>query len=225
MPRIVAIIPARGGSKRIPKKNIKLFFGEPLITYTLHKLVNLSIFDEIIVSTDDAEIAKISQDCGASTHQRSPEISGDHTPTDVVLENIVNVYSLNQDICCLIYPTSVLIPGTYIHEGYKIIKRNPGKIVFSCAKFTSPPQRGFTLNNGVPSSLNPEFRYTRTQDLPDIYYDIGGFYWMYGKNCLKNPFSKAGNAVLVPEIYAQDIDNEQDWLLAEVKYKYITSLT
>lgn len=223
MPKIIAIIPARGGSKRIPKKNVKNFHGKPLITHTLQKLTTLALFDEIIVSTDDVDISNISRESGAFIHHRSAELSGDHTPTDAVLKNIVDTYSLHEDICCLMYPTSILIPPEYIKQGYALVEKYPDKIIFTCTKFSSPPQRGFTLNENVPVPLSPEYRYTRTQDLPCIYFDIGGYYWMYGKNCLINPYSNHGYAMELPEIYSQDIDNLEDWILAEMKYQYINS--
>jgi pseudaminic acid cytidylyltransferase len=223
MPKVVAIIPARGGSKRIPKKNVKNFHGKPLITHTIQKLKTLALFDELIVSTDNADIANISRDCGASIHNRSAELSGDFTPTDAVLKNIVDTYSLHEEICCLMYPTSILIPHEHVKQGYDLIKKYPDKIIFTCTKFSSPPQRGFTLSENVPVSLSAEHRYTRTQDLPSIYFDIGGYYWMYGKNSLKNPYSDHGYAVQLPEIYSQDIDNLEDWTLAEMKYQYINS--
>ena len=221
MPKVVALIPARGGSKRIPKKNVKNFYGKPLITHTIQKLKTITLFDEIIVSTDSKEIANISKDYGASIHTRSAELSGDFTPTDAVLKDIVDKYSLHEEICCLMYPTSVLIPSEYVKLGYELIKKHPDRIVFTCSKFSSPPQRGFALNKKTPVSINPEHRYTRTQDLPSIYFDIGGYYWMYGKNSLKNPYSDVGYAVPLDAIFAQDIDTPEDWVLAEMKYQYI----
>jgi pseudaminic acid cytidylyltransferase len=228
----IAIIPARGGSKRIYKKNIKLFCGKPIIFYSIEKAISSGIFDKVIVSTDDEEIAEIAIKYGAEVpFIRSKELSDDYTNTHEVVGNVIKFLlnlNLKIDYACCIYATAPLIMKNDIIKGLELIKSSNKDVVFSATNFSYPIFRSFKLNknNGLEMFF-PENYFTRSQDLPDAFHDAGQFYW--GKpNYWLNPQKEYNNnntVVLLPNWRVQDIDNLDDWKRAEDLYKlYIKKL-
>lgn len=223
MNKTIAIIPARGGSKRIPQKNIKDFLGKPIIAYPIEVALKSKLFDEVMVSTDNDKIAKIAQEYGATVpFFRSKKNSDDFAILNDVFEEVKREYKkngVNILESCLILPTSPLISVFLLQKTYKILKNNNFDSVRPIVRFSYPIQRAFKLSEkGKVDMINPEFYKTRTQDLEVAYHDAGQFYWINKNKTLLN-----GNkgAYEIKEIYAQDIDNEIDWKLAELKYKLI----
>ena len=218
----IAIIPARGGSKRIPRKNIRNFYGRPMISYAIQKAQESLLFDQIIVSTDDDEIALVSEGLGASVPwRRSLKLSDDFTSTlDVVqdaVKRIKNEVSPDSKICC-IYPAIPLLGVEYLEMGATKIKEDSWDYVLSATVNQSPIQRSFTLGHSQRVHLNyPEHEFTRTQDLPASYHDAGQFYWgsIQAWSQRIPIFSARTTVVEIPNDQAIDIDTETDWLLAE----------
>ena len=221
----IAIIPARGGSKRIPRKNIKDFFGKPCIAYSIENAINSNLFHEVMVSTDDKEIAKIAKKYQAKVPKlRSSKNSSDTaTTTDVLLE-VLSMYEekgIHFDYGCCIYPTTPLLTTKKLLEGYNLIKNKKMDIVISAVKFSHPIQRAFSINS--KKNIQLEFsknEFKRTQDFLDFYHDAGQFYWFNKKKFIKNKNLFKGNvgAVILDEIETQDIDTINDWELAKLKY-------
>ena len=225
MSNILALIPARGGSKRIFKKNIKNFLGSPIIKYSIDAAYNSNLFDEIMVSTDDKEIEKTSIENRALVpFLRSKKNSNDYaTTTDVILE-VINQYKSQGkyfDYICCIYPAAPLINYNKIIEGYKLLKKNNFNTVLPVVRYTSPIQRALKFYDGK-ITLNDEANINkRSQDLEKKFYDAGQFYWIETKSFLKvkKIFSKNSGAIILSEFESQDIDNEIDWKMAEIKVK------
>lgn len=223
---VILIIPARGGSKRLPRKNIKSFFGKPIISYPIEAAIKSNIFDEIIVSTDDEEIANIARKSGASVpFLRSMKNSGDFAGTEDVVIEVLSEYSKTgrefRFVCCL-YPCSVFITPNMLQKAYDMAKNNPDNSVFAAVKFSHPVQRSFRMSQSGIIICNEEDFNSRTQDLEEHYHDAGQFYFcsvdfIREKGILiKNgsiPIILEGNMV-------QDIDSETDWSIAEIKYKF-----
>jgi pseudaminic acid cytidylyltransferase len=224
MGKIAAIITARGGSKRIPQKNIKSFCGHPIIKYSIEAAQKASCFDEIMVSTDDKEIANIAKHYGATIpFYRSKKNSNDYASTmDVVKETINSYKKLGKHflyICC-IYPTAPLIRYTNIKKGLEIIKTSNIDFVIPVARFSYPIQRALRINDGNVSMLSPENFTFRSQDLEPAYHDCGQFYWMKVESVIKNKqcFIDPSIPLVIPESEVQDIDTIEDWKIAETKY-------
>ncbi len=219
-PKNLAIIPARGGSKRIPKKNIKNFLGKPIIAYSIETALKSGLFTEIMVSTDDAEIAEIAKNYGAEVpFFRSEKTSNDHAPLNAVVVEVKNEYlKLDKkfDYICLILPTAPLISANDLKKGFQILSNSNFDSVRPVIRFSFPIQRSFRLsqNNEVTPMFPDDFP-KRSQDLEPAFHDSGQFYWIKGNKEL----SKNKGAYEIPEIQAQDIDNETDWKIAELKYK------
>lgn len=222
------IIPARGGSKRIPRKNIKKFKGKPILERTIKKIINFKFFKKIIVSTDDKEIASIAIKAGAEIpFMRSEKLSGDFTPTRDVVLHAINWYESRgeefNNICCL-YPTSVLLEDGDLEKAFeKLSESNINKYVFAATKYSHPIQRAFYLddkNNAKIFSKNEFFK--RTQDLEDAYHDAGQFY-LASRDTWKNKINifDDANPVIIPSWRAIDIDTPEDWKLAELIYDVI----
>jgi pseudaminic acid cytidylyltransferase len=222
----IAIIPARGGSKRIPRKNLKLFHGLPVISYAIQAAIESESFDEIFVSTDDEEIAKIAMFYGATIPWlRSKELSGDYATTLSVMQDSVNRLKsdlANIDNVCCIYPVTPLLKPIYISKGLEILKSGKWDYVFSALP-TSSPHRFFSLGSskGV-EMLFSDFALTRTQDLPFTYCDAGQFYW--GKKSSWEsalPILSAKSTVLeLPTDSVVDIDTVTDWSRAEQMFDF-----
>jgi N-acylneuraminate cytidylyltransferase len=221
----IAIITARGGSKRIPKKNIKHFLGKPIISYSIEIAINSGIFDEIMVSTDDEEIKKIALQYGAKVpFLRSKKNSDDFSTTLNVLDEVISNYHTikNQkfDYACCIYPTSPLTTINHIIDGYKLLLNNNFDSTFPAIKFGYPIWRGLDINNnGISSMIWDEYLNSRSQDLKNVYHDAGQWYWFKPNLIYESLISGNAGALILKESEVQDIDNEEDWVLAELKYE------
>ena len=223
----LCIIPARGGSKRIPKKNIKDFLGKPIIAYSIQAALNSNLFDEVMVSTDDEKIAKIARQYGANVpFMRSKENADDFATTVEVLLEVIEKYialKLTFDNICCLYPTSPFTTGKKIKEAFIKLKEENLDAVFPVMAFSYPIQRALKLNDDKISFFYPEFENSRSQDLEETYHDAGQFYFLKATKVLKNKriFSNNVGGVIISELEAQDIDNETDWKIAEIKYELI----
>ena len=224
----IAIIPARGGSKRIPKKNIKDFFGKPLIAYSIEAALKSNLFEKVIITTDDEEIAAIAKQYGAEVpFVRPKELSDDFTgTTDVVnhavdyLENLGEKY----EYICTIYATAPFLQTKYLIEGYEALQNSDAVNAFSSTSMPFPIQRTFKLDeNGRCKMFTPEHYMTRSQDLEEAYQDAGQFYWTnrsrqkQSKNSVV--FSDISIPIILPRHLVQDIDTFEDWRRAEYMYQ------
>ncbi len=228
-PKNLAIIPARGGSKRIPQKNIKNFLGKPIIAYSIETALNSSLFDELMVSTDDAEIAEIAKKYGAKVpFLRSEKNANDFASTYDVIEEVIEKYKdANRifDYCCCIYPCAPLITVSTLQEGYNLLKKVD--MAMPVTPFSFPVQRALRKNkDNKISFLYPEHELTRSQDLEQMYHDVGQFYWFNVDKIIKskNLMQPNTGCIVISELQAQDIDNLSDWKLAELKYKLLHEL-
>jgi pseudaminic acid cytidylyltransferase len=228
--RKIAIIPARGGSKRIPFKNIKLFNGFPIIKYSIDVALKSKLFDDVIVSTDDEKIKDIAISYGASVpFIRSDDTSNDTaTLADVILEVINEFDKINVhfDIFCVILPTSPFINEELIRKAMKIFESNDCNSVIPIVKYSYPIQRALEIRNGLVSMISPENYRTRSQDLSSSYHDSGMFYVVRCIDFLKERRFLMKNTIpiIVPEHLAHDIDTEEDWRIAELKFQLINQL-
>jgi pseudaminic acid cytidylyltransferase len=223
----IAIIPARGGSKRIPRKNIKNFHGKPIISYTIEAALNSSLFDEVMVSTDDKEIAEIAKKYGARIpFFRSANTSNDTSTTLEVISEVLNNYEKNgiiiNEFCC-IYPCAPFISSELIKEAFQKFFSNKYDTVFPIVRYSTPIQRALKTTGSLVEMFDNRFQNTRSQDLPTAYYDAGMFYWSSKKSIDKNKklFTKNTSFIELEELRTQDIDNEIDWKLAELKYELL----
>jgi len=224
----IAIIPARGGSKRIQKKNIKDFLGKPIIAYSIDVAINSGLFEEVMVSTDDEEIAEISISCGAKIpFFRSAENADDYaTLADVILE-VLAVYSKKtikfENVCCIL-PTTPLLSVKRITEAYELLSGDQFTSVIPVVKHSYPIHRALIMDDKNYLTLNwPEHLKDRSQDLPVTFHDSGSFYWMKSNvfQTEKTLFTRDGTGLVLGDIEAQDLDNEMDWRIAEIKYKVL----
>lgn len=221
----LCIIPARGGSKRIPKKNIKNFLGKPIIAYSIETALKSGIFDEVMVSTDDFEIAEIAQGLGAKVpFMRSSSNSDDYAGTFEVIEEVINNYKKNgksyKHGCC-IYPTAPLLSVNSLSEGLELLLNNNFTTVFPIVEFSFPILRSLRLDDNNKVSMNfKKHQRSRSQDLPKSYHDAGQFYWFSTENLLKSKeiYGKNSGAIVLNQMQVQDIDQMIDWQLAEIKY-------
>lgn len=222
---ILAIIPARGGSKRIPKKNIKPFLGKPIIGYAIESSRDTGIFTEIMVSTDDQSIAKIAKLFGAKVpFMRTKPNASDHATTSEVLVEVLKDYQKigkEFDYVCCIYPTSVLIKPAVILAGYDLLKQNKFDMVLPVLPFGYPIQRALEIEQEKIAMVTPKYQNTRSQDLPTRYHDSGQFYWFKTASFMKekNLWMRKTGAIILKPNQAQDIDNQEDWEMALVKYR------
>ena len=223
--RNLAIIPARIGSRRIPRKNIKLFLGKPIIAYSIEAALNSDLFAEVMVSTDSEEIVDIAKQYGASVpFLRSEKTSDDYaTLADVTVEVILNYKKQgeNFDIICCILPTAPFVTPQKLIEGLKLLEKRIYDSVTPVIKYSYPIQRALQLNEkNRLSMIYPENLNKRSQDLAPSYHDSGLFYWGRTVSFLQERtfFMKNGGAIVIPENEGQDIDTMEDWSLAEIKY-------
>ena len=220
----ICIIPARGGSKRIPRKNIKDFLGKPIIAYSITVALKSKLFDEVMVSTDDLEIADIAKSYGASVpFLRSVKTSDDHATTMEVLIEVLQVYKANgmefDSVCCL-YPTAVLSSANDLAEGFQLLK--DVDIVLPVTEFSFPPMRSYRINEiGLAEFRYPEHMNTRSQDLETWYHDAGQWYWYNSRSITQGQVNLKRQAIKFSNLNVQDIDNLADWKLAELKYKLL----
>ncbi len=226
----IAIIPARGGSKRIPRKNIKDFFGKPLIAYSIEVALASKLFEKVIVTTDDEEIAAIAKQYGAEVpFIRPKELSDDFTGTaDVVnhavdyLENLGERY----EYICTIYATAPFLQVKYLIKGFEALKNSDAINAFSSTSMPFPIQRAFKLDeNGRCEMFTPEHYMVRSQDLEEAYQDAGQFYWTnrsrQKQSNNKVVFSDISIPIILPRHLVQDIDTLEDWQRAEYMYEAI----
>ena len=222
----IAVIPARGGSKRIPRKNINEFCGKPIIAWSIEAALQSGCFDHVIVSTDDEEIAAVALDRGAQTpFIRPTDISDDHTGTLPVIAHAVNWVNEHigavTSVCCL-YATAPFVQAADIQQGLAILEQNGVDYAFSVTSFPFPIQRAIRItgDNRV-EMFNPEHFNTRSQDLEDAWHDAGQFYWGQAEAWLdQRPiFGPHAAPIILPRHRVQDIDTPEDWLRAELLFK------
>lgn len=225
----LAVIPARGGSKRIPRKNIKPFGGKPMIEWSIQAAHDAGVFDRIVVSTDDAEIAAIARDCGADVpFERPAELSDDHTGTIPVVAHAIDWHKANgQDpsqVCC-IYATAPFIESVDIRRGAETLIQSGADFVFSVTSFAFPIQRAIRLcADGRVEMFDPVQFQTRSQDLPEAYHDAGQFYWGTKSAWQSGApiFGPGSVPIILPRYRVQDIDTPEDWEEAEVLMQAIS---
>ena len=227
MKKAVAIIPARGGSKRIPRKNIKDFFGKPLIAYSIEVALKSKLFDKVIVSTDDEEIAKIAVEYGAVVpFLRPKELSDDFTGTGAVVNHALEYLKSvgeNYDFVCTIYATAPFLDEKYLIEGFLKLKDSSAKNAFSCTSMPFPIQRTFKITQNERCEMFwPENFSKRSQDLEEAYQDAGQFYWT-NLNIKSDEiiFGKDSIPIILPRFLVQDIDTLEDWQRAEIMYEVL----
>ena len=227
----LAIIPARGGSKRIPKKNIKFFLGKPIIAYAIETAINSKLFDEVMVSTDDDDIIKIAKSYGAKVpFKRSDKNADDYATTiDVITEVISSYEKINRKFkyACCIYPCTPLLTIDKLKQSFSLLEKYKLDCVFPIVRFGFPIQRAVRLNqNGLVEMFQPEHLITRSQDLEASFHDAGQFYSFNVNNLISKQklLTDFTGHIEISEMEAQDIDNLIDWKLAEVKYKIINNL-
>lgn len=227
--RCIAIIPARSGSKRIPRKNIREFLGQPIIKYTINAAIKSELFDEVMVSTDDANIAKLAKKLGASVPFLRSENNANDTATisDVIVE-VINKYKeigKNFDYFCCLFPAAPFVTKEHVKDCYKILIDKNFDSVYPIVKYSYPIQRSLIIDNNKVSMKWPENYSKRTQDFQESYHDSGMLYWMKVESFvkIKRIFTENSGAIILSEIESQDIDTEADWEIAEIKYSYLRS--
>jgi pseudaminic acid cytidylyltransferase len=227
----IAIIPARGGSKRIPKKNIKHFLGKPIIAYSIEAALESNLFDKVVVSTDDEEIAEVAKSFGSEVpFIRPAELSDDYTGTALVVKHAIEWFDKQGqspiNVCCL-YATAPFIQVKAIKQAYIQLQETQANYCFTVTSFPFPIQRAIkpTQENRI-DMFYPEHFNTRSQDLEDAYHDAGQFYW--GKadafKQQKPLFSRCASPYILPRYLVQDIDTLEDWLRAEIMFKALENL-
>ncbi|WP_294283383.1 pseudaminic acid cytidylyltransferase [uncultured Chryseobacterium sp.] len=225
----LCIIPARGGSKRIPGKNIKKFLGKPIIAYSVEAAMNSKMFSEIMVSTDDDEIGEIAKKYGASVpFMRSPKNSDDFATTMDVLAEVTESYQkigkTFENICC-IYATSPFVNSEILITTYHIFKEKEFDSLFPVIRYSFPIQRSLKMKNNKVEFNYPQYADKRSQDLDASFHDAGQFYWIKNNvvTTKSSIVTKNTGAYEISELHGQDIDNEMDWKLAELKYELLQS--
>ena len=227
----IAVIPARGGSKRIPRKNIKLFCGKPMIAWSIEIAKASKLFDRIIVSTDDAKIAEVAKHWGAEVpFMRPEELSNDYTGTTPVIAHAIQ-WLLDQGepvsaVCC-IYATAPFIQVNDLKQGWEELNSGNWDYAFSATDFAAPIFRSFKQTEaGGIEMFFPEHFATRSQDLPVALHDAGQFYWGLPKAWIKGKiiFSPSSKPIIIPRWRVQDIDTHDDWKRAELINKYLRTI-
>ena len=222
----LAVIPARGGSKRIPRKNIKLFGGKPMIAWSIEAAIQSGCFDRIIVSTDDAEIADIALTCGAEVpFVRPPELSDDHTATIPVVAHAIKWISQHfgpVEFACCLYATAPFIQSKDLRQGLKVLQQSDALYALTVTNFAAPIQRSFRITQQQRIEMfNPDQYNTRSQDLEEAYHDAGQFYWGRAEAWLSSTplHSEFAIPLLLPRHRVQDIDTMDDWIRAEMMFE------
>lgn len=227
MKKCLAIITARGGSKRIPRKNIKNFLGSPIIKYSIDAALQAGCFTEVMVSTDDEEIAALAISLGAKVpFMRSNENSNDFATTAEVITEVLEMYKKSGqhfDYACCIYPTAPFVTDFKLQEAYKMLIEKNAETVVPVVSFGFPILRSLKIEDGLIKMNWPEYISTRSQDLAPAYHDCGQFYFIKTDLFLKNKklFSENSVGYEMPESEVQDIDTEEDWKVAEIKYSFL----
>lgn len=224
----IAIITARGGSKRIPRKNIKEFCGKPIIAYSIEAAIKSELFDEVMVSTDDEEIKEIAIKYGAKVpFMRSEKTSNDYATTQDVLFEVLEEYKkMGQEfdyLCCL-YPTAPFVTAEKLKKSMQMLEETNCDTVIPVVSFSFPPQRAFVINDNQLKYHQPENALARSQDLQTMYHDCGQYYCLNVARFIEEKKMVMENVkpIIESELEVQDIDNEMDWQLAELKYKLLT---
>lgn len=219
----LAVIPARGGSKRIPRKNARPFCGRPMIAWPISAAAASGCFDRIVVSTDDEEIAEIARHEGAEVpFMRPAELSDGHTPTVPVIAHAIEQLGAVPGFVCCIYATAALIAPTDLSSGLEILQDGTYDYVFTAARFPAPIERAFRITADGTVRMDSEKHYaTRSQDLEPAYYDAGQFYWGTSRAWLERipVFSRRAAALVLPSSRVQDIDTPEDWVRAEALFR------
>lgn len=222
----IAIITARGGSKRIPKKNIKEFCGKPIIAYSIEAALESGIFEEVMVSTDSEEIAEIAKTYGAAVpFMRSEKTSDDYATTADVIMEVIERYGESDrhfDTICCIYPTAPFITPDKLKQAMNIMEKKQPVEVMPVVQFSYPPQRCFVIDENMEMRYKyVEYMQSRSQDLEKQYHDAGQFYIFDTEKYLEHrgKISEGIMPIIVSELEVQDIDNEEDWKIAELKYQ------
>ena len=226
----IAIITARGGSKRIPRKNIKDFCGKPILAYSIEAAVSSGLFDTVMVSTEDEEIAEVAKRYGAEVpFYRSEKTAGDFATTNDVLLEVLEEYKKRGqefELACCIYPTAPFVSAGKLKKAMGELENSDADTLIPVVPFSYPPQRGLLIaENGCLVRQFPEYATARSQDLPKVYHDCGQFY-----ACRTKPFMEAGTTdvenlipLILSEMEVQDIDTPEDWEIAEIKYRRLFS--
>ena len=228
----LAVIPARGGSKRIPRKNIKLFCGKPMIAWSIEAALQSGCFDKIVVSTDDAEIAEVARQCGAQVpFMRPAELSDDHTGTTAVVAHAINWVAAQgktpAQVCCL-YATAPFVSADDVRRGLTVLTETGSDYAFTVTSYAFPIQRAIRINETCRVEMFNSGRFnTRSQDLEEAYHDAGQFYWGRADAWVQGLmiFSPAAAPVMLPRHRVQDIDTPEDWTRAEWMFKALQAQT
>jgi pseudaminic acid cytidylyltransferase len=223
----IAIIPARGGSKRIPRKNIKDFCGKPLIAYSIEAALQSGLFEKIIVSTDDEEIATVAKRYGADVPFLRPhELSDDFTGTGAVVEHVLQTLKAQgetYDFACTIYATAPLLEPRYLIEGFEKLRESDAVYAFSVTSMPFPIWRTFKITETKRCEMFWKDKFSaRSQDLEEAYQDAGQFYWhALRKTAHDVMFGSESIPIILPRHLVQDIDTPEDWTRAELMYKVL----
>ena len=223
--KTLAIITARGGSKRIPRKNIKNFLGKPILAYSIEAAVMSGIFDEVMVSTEDEEIAEIAKNYGAKVpFYRSEKTAGDFATTNDVLLEVIEEYEKRGqkfDMACCIYPTAPFVTSEKIKDAMSELEASDADTLIPVVQFSYPPQRAMVIRDELLQFKYLEYIDSRSQDLEKEYHDVGQFYCFKIEPYKQNKKLMLGKILpyVVPEMEVQDIDTESDWQIAEIKYQ------
>lgn len=225
----IAVIPARGGSKRIPRKNMKIFCGKPMLQWPIAAAVASEIFERVIVSTDDPEIAKLAKEAGAEVpFIRPAELAGDFVATVPVIQHAISQLNIPQlsHVCC-IYPTAAFLTPQTLHAAVMQQQKSEADFVMPVIKLSCPIERALSLSNtGLLSMRYPEHLNTRTQDCAELYQDAGQFYlgtvdaWLNNRDFYQQQVA----AITIPKYRAHDIDTPDDWVLAELIFPHLAGL-
>lgn len=223
----LAIITARGGSKRIPRKNVKPFLGRPILAYSVEAAMGSGMFEEVMVSTDDPEIAVLSRQLGATVpFYRSDTTAGDYATTAEVLLEVLQAYEAagkTYDYVCCIYPTAPFVTAAMLQDAMRLLQEKGADSVIPVTKFSYPPMRGLVMRQEEIAYKWPENRSVRSQDLEEMYHDCGQFYCLSVEQFLaqKQIFMEHSYPYVLPSKIVQDIDTLEDWELAEMKYRLL----
>jgi pseudaminic acid cytidylyltransferase len=228
----LAVIPARGGSKRIPRKNIKIFAGKPMIAWSIEAALESSCFDRVVVSTDDEEIAEVAKAYGAEVpFMRPVHLSDDHTGTSEVIAHAVAWFAENggvqpEEVCCL-YATAPFVRPIDLRRGLDVLRQSDAAFAFSVTSYAFPIQRAIKIiSNERVEMFAPEYFNTRSQDLEEAYHDAGQFYWGRAQAWSDDIpiFSAEATPVILPRHRVQDIDTPEDWLRAELMFRVLQQI-
>lgn len=225
--RKIAIITARGGSKRIPRKNIKEFCGKPILAYSIEAAIKSGLFDTVMVSTDDEEIAGVASQYGAEVpFYRSERTANDFATTNDVLLEVLEEYKNrgeHYDIGCCIYPTAPFVTAEKLRDAMKRMEESDADTLIPVVAFSYPPQRAMIVKEGRLVFEYPQYLDSRSQDLEPHYHDVGQFYLFRTEAFRQNRKLMLGDILpyVVSELEVQDIDNQTDWEIAEIKYRFM----